>query len=159
MQESSKNWYHRQLQPTTTPAPMSLHLSWILLLIATLPFSNRQTGLLNCTSILSPLTLVTFERTGAVPTLSLNDSPTCTDETFISSAEPTAVSKRFISSFAIEEFSGNVLGFPITEPISESLRVIDGSSFVPIATKPPGLTSSTSPAPVPREEISVMIGS
>ena len=81
------------------------------------------------------------------------------DETLISSIEPTAVSNRFTSSFALVEFSGSVSGCPITEPINESLLVIEGSSFVPIATRPPGFTSSTRPALVPSEAISVVIDS
>ncbi len=77
----------------------------------------------------------------------------------ISSVAPTAESNKFTLSFSFVEFSGSVPGFPITEPINESLLVIDGSNFVPIATKPPGFTDSTIPAAVPNEVISVRIGS
>ena len=55
--------------------------------------------------------------------------------------------------------SGRVSGLPTTEPISESLLTYVGSNFVPIATNPPGLTFCTSPAPVPRVEITERIGS
>ena len=66
---------------------------------------------------------------------------------------PTAESKRLTSSRASDAFSGNVSGFPITLPTKESLLVMDGSSFVPIATRPPGLTVSTIPAAVPNDTI------
>ena len=77
----------------------------------------------------------------------------------ISSVIPTAESNRLTSSFNKVEFSGSVSGFPITEPIKESLLVIEGSNFVPIATRPPGFTDSTMPAAVPNEVISVCNGS
>jgi len=101
--------------------------------------------------------LFTFAGTGAVPTLILSNSPTVTGTTLVSPAEPTAVSNKLIFSFASVEFSGSVPGLPTTEPIYESLVEREGSSFVPIATRPPDFTSSTIPAPVPKETISVCI--
>ena len=96
---------------------------------------------------------------GAVPIFTRRDSPTLIGLTLVSSVVPTAESNKFTSTFAVREFSGSVSGLPITDPINESLLVRDGSSFVPIATSPPGFTVSTIPAPVPREAISVRIGS
>ena len=90
---------------------------------------------------------------------SLNISPMLIGAIFSLLAEPTAESNKLTFSFAISEFSGNESGLPITEPINESPRVRFGSSLVPIATNPPGLTLSTVPAPVPKETISVIIGS
>ena len=89
----------------------------------------------------------------------LSNSPFLIGFTLISSVVPTAESNKFTLSFSFVEFSGSVPGLPITEPINESLLVIDGSNFVPIATKPPGLTDSTIPAAVPNDVISVRIGS
>jgi len=77
----------------------------------------------------------------------------------VSSIIPTADSKRLIDISVVSEFSGNVPGFPITEPIKESLLVNEGSRLVPIAIRPPGLTDSTLPAEVPKEIIWVCMGS
>ena len=74
-------------------------------------------------------------------------------------AEPTAESNKLTFNFAVSEFSGKESGLPITEPMNESPLVRFGSSLVPIATNPPGLTLSTDPAPVPKETISVIRGS
>ena len=101
--------------------------------------------------------MLTFAGTGAVPTLILSNSPTVTGTTLVSPPEPTAVSNKLIFSFASVEFSGSVPGLPATEPINESLVEREGSSYVPIATRPPDFTSSTRPAPVPKETISVCI--
>ena len=100
-------------------------------------------------------TFFTFAGTGAVPTLTLNNSSVLIGATFVSVTDPTAISNKFMLSFTFVVFSGSVSGFPIIEPINESLLEREGSSFVPIATKPPGLTESTKPAPVPNETISV----
>lgn len=138
---------------------MSLHLSAIRLLIATLPPSKIQAGLISSTSIELDLILMTLPNTGAVPMFSRSASPDWIGLTLISSVMPTAESNRFTSNFKILEFSGSVPGLPITEPIKESLLVMEGSNFVPMATKPPGFTDSTMPAAVPREVISVSNGS
>ena len=110
-------------------------------------------------SILSDFTFITLESTGAVPIFTLKDSPTCIGKTLMSSVVPTAESNKRTWNFASNEISGSEFGFPITEPMKESLLVIEGSSFVPMATRPPGFTLSTKPAPVPKETISVVIGS
>ena len=107
--------------------------------------------------MLSDFTLFTFAGTGAVPTLTLSNSPTVMGTTLVSPAEPTAVSNKLIFNYASIEFSGSVPGLPTTDPINESLVEREGSSFVPIATRPPDFTSSTIPAPVPKETISVCI--
>ena len=109
--------------------------------------------------MLFPLTLVTFPGIGAVPIFSLSISFIVIGAIFSLFAEPTAESNKLTFNFATSEFSGSESGFPITEPMKESPRVKLGSSFVPIATNPPGFTLSTVPAPVPRETISVMSGS
>ena len=127
--------------------------------MATFPPSNRHTGLLRDISIFSELAFVTFPRIGAVPILIRKLSPVFIGTIFSSFPEPTAESNRLIFNFAMSEFSGSESGFPITDPKNESPRVRDGSSFVPIATNPPGFTESTIPAPVPNETISVLIGS
>jgi hypothetical protein len=59
----------------------------------------------------------------------------------------------------LSTFSGRVDGFPTTEPMRESLFIKVGSNLVPIATRPPGLTDSTKPAPVPKVEMTEVIGS
>ena len=59
--------------------------------------------------------------------------------TLVSPVEPIAVSNKLTFSLVSVEFSGSVSGLPITEPINESLLEREGSSLVPIATKPPGL--------------------
>ena len=107
--------------------------------------------------MLSDFTLDTFAGTGAVPTLTRSNSPTVTGVTLVSPADPPAVSNKLIFNFASVEFSGSVPGLPTTDHINESLVEREGSSFVPIATKPPDFTSSTIPAPVPKETISVWI--
>ena len=91
--------------------------------------------------------------------LSLNISFIVIGAIFSLFVEPTAESNKLTFSFAESEFSGSESGFPITEPMKESPRVKFGSSLVPIATNPPGLTVSTVPAPVPKETISVISGS
>ena len=112
-----ENWCHRLLQPTI-PAPINLHLSAILLLIATCPFSKMQAGLLSSISISDDFTLVTLPKTGAVPMFNLSNSPFWIGLTLISSVAPTAESNKFTLSFSFVEFSGSVPGFPITEPIN-----------------------------------------
>ena len=89
----------------------------------------------------------------------LNISPMLIGAIFSLPVEPTAESNKLTFNFARSEFSGNESGFPITEPMNESPRVRFGSSLVPIAIRPPGFTLSTVPAPVPRDTISVIIGS
>ena len=101
---------------------MSLHLSEILLLSATFDPSKRQIGLLNSTSMSLDFTFLTFAGTGAVPTLTLNNSSVLIGATFVSVTEPTAISNKFMFSFAFVVFSGSVSGFPIIEPINESLN-------------------------------------
>ena len=86
----------------------------------------------------------------------LNISFMVTGAIFSLFVEPTAESNRLTFNFATSEFSGSESGFPITDPMKESPRVKLGSSFVPIATNPPGLTLSTVPAPVPKETISAV---
>ena len=71
--------------------------------------------------MLSAFTFFTFAGTGAVPTLTLSNSPTVTGVTLVSPAEPTAVSNKLIFNFASVEFSGSVPGLPTTDPINESL--------------------------------------
>ena len=103
--------------------------------------------------------MITFAKIGAVPIFILRFSPCLIGVIFMSSVVPTAESNKLVFNFVLSKFSGNVSGFPMTDPINESLLVKDGSNYVPIATNPPGLTISTVPAPVPNETISVWIGS
>ena len=123
--------------------------------MATLPPSNRHTGLLRDISVVSELDFVTLPRIGAVPTLILKFSPVLIGRIFSSLPEPTAESNKLILKLAKSEFSGRESGLPITEPKNESPLVSEGSNLVPIATNPPGFTESTVPAPVPNETISV----
>ena len=118
-------------------------------------FSKRHTGLLKDNSIFSDFTLVTLPRIGAVPIFTRRFSPALIGVIFSSLAEPTAESNKLTSNFALLELSGSESGFPTTEPSNESPLVSAGSSFVHMATKPPGFTESTVPAPVPKETISV----
>ena len=142
---------------------MSRHLSDILRLMATLPPSKRHMGRRNLTSASAPpsRTDATEQSAGDVPTLRRSASPSASGVTRAASppADPTAESNRLTRSLARSEFSGSVPGRPTTDPMNESPPVIAGSSFVPIATRPPGRTSSTIPAPVPSETISVDTGS
>ena len=103
----------------------------------------------------SELAFVTCPRIGAVPTLIRRFSPDFIGKIFSSLPEPTAESNKLIFKLAVSEFSGKESGLPITEPMNESPLAREGSSFVPIATSPPGFTESTIPAPVPNETISV----
>jgi len=127
--------------------------------MATFSFSNIQAGLLSSISTFSPFICDTLPNIGAVPIFNLRSSSFCIGRTLVSSVIPTAESKRFTESLSLLEFSGRVPGLPTTEPMNESLLVLAGSHFVPIATNPPGLTKSTKPAPVPNEVISVCRGS
>ena len=140
------------------PEPIRRHLSAILLLTATLLLGIKHTGFFSFTSTLLSLTFVTYPLAAAVPMLILIGSFGLRGSTLTISAVPTAVSNT--TSIVISSTScGRVPGFPTTEPMSESLLVNVGSSLVPIATRPPGLTDLTSPAPVPKVDTSDEIGS
>ena len=71
-------------------------------------------------------------------------SPAFIGGTFTVEDIPTAESKRLVSNDALIMVSGSVPGLPTTEPINESPPVRDGSSFVPMATSPPGRMLSPS---------------
>src|SRR5712692_3453796 len=148
-----------ELVHNATPAPINLHLSVILLLIATRLRGIRQTGFLSFTSILTSLTLTTVPRVAAVPIFRRSGSLALMGSTLTMSSVPTAVSKRCTSTEMSSTSSGKASGFPTTDPIRESLFTKVGSNFVPIATSPPGLTFSTRPAPVPSVEMVELIGS
>ena len=95
----------------------------------------------------------------AVPTLSINGSFVFSPSTACSDDMPTT---RFRSSVLIESESdtgGSVPGFPAILPTSESDFVRLGSRPVPIATRPPGVASSSFNVPASNDRTVVTIGS
>ena len=70
---------------------------------------------------------------------------------------PTALSSKRTSKLISSVGSGSAPGFPTIFPTKPSDFVKEGSSFVPIASRPPGPASSTCLPPVIIDVISVVI--
>ena len=125
--------------------------------MATRWFFSAQTGIFSATSDSSPLALVTTPTVVAVPTDSMSGSLVLMLSTTRSSAAPTTRSSSLVFMMNLCSTGGNVPGLPTTRPVSPSDLVMDGSSLVPMAIRPPGFAVSRLASPAWSDSMVVVI--